>query len=404
MMPPSPASLSQLFDTLGSGRAPRPVGPPQQCFDEGDGVRVVGLTSAAGQRLNGLEGRVQRALNNSGRHVIFVAGDEVLIKPENLRKVLLTAEQVDASAADAEAVLYERVRTVVRLAQEPAPDNRDDAQYAGITGRIRDDRSGKSYYKLAVHLETIFACVRSWSDVCRDSEKVYVHGYEDGSTRIASMDPSTRVGLKRVDRGIGLLSSLLHLKVIRRKAQHADMAELLADIILAPIFHPYALETTLQCASSLLNHPRSTNDVHMAYLRRFFARENPGQGRRAPTPMYERLRTIHESTKETSFTHDCAERLLRWSVAYLTGEAEVAKMTTMCREVIAEVSVSEADSSGYVNCAADNCLNVESDDGTPFKKCARCRLARYCSQACQTYDWKFGGHKRDCCAVSAQAS
>ena len=30
------------------------------------------------------------------------------------------------------------------------------------------------------------------------------------------------------------------------------------------------------------------------------------------------------------------------------------------------------------------------------KKCAKCKVATYCSKACQRQDWKIGGHKSDC--------
>ena len=50
-------------------------------------------------------------------------------------------------------------------------------------------------------------------------------------------------------------------------------------------------------------------------------------------------------------------------------------------------------------CEAGNCNNVEENDmmdesGT-FKKCSRCG-AKYCCVACQTWDWKKGGHKKVC--------
>ena len=31
-----------------------------------------------------------------------------------------------------------------------------------------------------------------------------------------------------------------------------------------------------------------------------------------------------------------------------------------------------------------------------FKVCPQCRIARYCSAACQTHDWTTGGHKEIC--------
>eukprot|EP00966_Prymnesium_polylepis_P313408 7242192-Prymnesium_polylepis.1 len=83
----------------------------------------------------------------------------------------------------------------------------------------------------------------------------------------------------------------------------------------------------------------------------------------------------------------------------MTSEAKALEMIGICREVIAEVE--EQDSQSYRNaanlhCSADRCLSVEEEVGQIFEVCARCRLARYCSKACQTYDWKHGGHKHEC--------
>eukprot|EP00966_Prymnesium_polylepis_P195713 4536202-Prymnesium_polylepis.1 len=82
--------------------------------------------------------------------------------------------------------------------------------------------------------------------------------------------------LKGAERGVTLLGAMMHLRHIRRKANYADIIELLADMITAPIFHPYALETILQCASSLLNNPPHTDKQHLALLERYFPGEGPG--------------------------------------------------------------------------------------------------------------------------------
>jgi hypothetical protein len=45
--------------------------------------------------------------------------------------------------------------------------------------------------------------------------------------------------------------------------------------------------------------------------------------------------------------------------------------------------------------SAAYCLKCEVKEGTsPFKKCARCGIARYCSKECQKGDWKR--HKKEC--------
>ena len=106
-------ALAPLLDAIGSVHAPRPLGPPQSSFNEGDGVRIVGLTSASGLALNGLEGRVNTPINAGGRHCVYVAGRGVMLKPENLRKVLLTPDMEEASAADADEELNSQVRKLV---------------------------------------------------------------------------------------------------------------------------------------------------------------------------------------------------------------------------------------------------------------------------------------------------
>ena len=46
-------------------------------------------------------------------------------------------------------------------------------------------------------------------------------------------------------------------------------------------------------------------------------------------------------------------------------------------------------------CSAAGCSKTADD------VCARCRVARYCSKACQKADWGEGGHKRECVAPPA---
>lgn len=38
---------------------------------------------------------------------------------------------------------------------------------------------------------------------------------------------------------------------------------------------------------------------------------------------------------------------------------------------------------------------------TSLKKCSRCRVAAYCSRACQVQHWKKGGHKQQCAQLAA---
>jgi hypothetical protein len=46
--------------------------------------------------------------------------------------------------------------------------------------------------------------------------------------------------------------------------------------------------------------------------------------------------------------------------------------------------------------STDRCYscNEDPDPENPLRKCNRCQVARYCSTACQQYDWKR--HKQTC--------
>ena len=53
--------------------------------------------------------------------------------------------------------------------------------------------------------------------------------------------------------------------------------------------------------------------------------------------------------------------------------------------------------------------NVEGGVARPprrrcFRKCARCRAARYCSRECQLQHWRDGGHQHECRELLASAA
>ncbi len=49
---------------------------------------------------------------------------------------------------------------------------------------------------------------------------------------------------------------------------------------------------------------------------------------------------------------------------------------------------------GAPYCCNDGCEVVGHQKD--FKVCPRCKIARYCSDACQKQDWTAGGHKGTC--------
>lgn len=69
------------------------------------------------------------------------------------------------------------------------------------------------------------------------------------------------------------------------------------------------------------------------------------------------------------------------------------------------VGVTDVDGAGNVECSAMGCPNRQGD-GSSFSRCGRCRMALYCSPACQRQDWKHQ-HREQCpryCALSRGAA
>ena len=50
-----------------------------------------------------------------------------------------------------------------------------------------------------------------------------------------------------------------------------------------------------------------------------------------------------------------------------------------------------------------NCAASLGADGSALKKCSKCKLVLYCSQACQLQHWRDGGHKRFCLTPEERA-
>ena len=102
---------------------------------------------------------------------------------------------------------------------------------------------------------------------------MYKHGEPDGAGNVAGKDPNQTKLLLHVGSGVLLLGSLCHLKKVRHKAHASDVIEILSDMVCSLCFHPCALETELQCASTLLNSLPMDEDVpHVAMLEHFFGR------------------------------------------------------------------------------------------------------------------------------------
>lgn len=70
----------------------------------------------------------------------------------------------------------------------------------------------------------------------------------------------------------------------------------------------------------------------------------------------------------------------------------------VCNKSVTTEAEAPAPKEGCTRCS--NCLLPETKKAQ-FKKCARCRKAKYCSVFCSRYDWNFGVHKLRCSAASA---
>ena len=335
----------------------------------------------------------------------------MLLKPANLRKV----EFEPAAAADAALPLEDRLRLIISIME----GNTEQRQYNqgnrlnALLHAVREGEDGGGLSRLSNYLASIFACIRSWYELQADPAKLLVRGHPDGSQHILfggkKCDGDSDAGIKiqarllaRVQRGIHVLGALLHFKQVRRKAQSSDVVEILAAVICSPCFQPYALETAMQCASSLLGVPASDKDArHAKVVSRFFKADTPGMA--SSTPFYDRLTVILNGVDEKTFSGDCVRRILRWSVTFQSGSSSLLDMIAESRTAIAQMGTQlgyEADEVGAQYCGAENCLNQEDTSGKPFNKCGGCRLAKYCCRQCQLYDWKHGGHKRECATAN----
>jgi hypothetical protein len=270
------------------------------------------------------------------------------------------------------------------------------------------------------------------------------------------------LALQRAEGAILVLGSLMHLRGCRRKVQESDAVELCGDMVASPVFvSPYAHETRLQFCSSFLRFPLSAKPRHFHkqcdLLERFFGK---GTGHRAPAGasttdkfgrVYTALAEIYKGTDEGTFTRECAHRCLVVGTAWMKSEAEVIENVREMQEVLDEMAAEGGDGAAAAEddddndddgggdaddgnkaapsgggggssslqpgfgqrgpgqrptfqratCSAAGCEVVEvlkGDKESNFKRCSRCRVARYCSAACQKRDWK--DHKKYCQPIS----
>jgi hypothetical protein len=69
-------------------------------------------------------------------------------------------------------------------------------------------------------------------------------------------------------------------------------------------------------------------------------------------------------------------------------------------EQAAAVQVERTHAAATRSCAYAGCANLSAGDGSS-KLCSGCRVARYCGAECSHADWRQGGHRRVCKALTA---
>jgi hypothetical protein len=113
------------------------------------------------------------------------------------------------------------------------------------------------------------------------------------------------------------------------------------------------------------------------------------------------LRTDHPSEPTDEAAQLC-ERLVQPALAL----AELAQQAWQATGLAEAARLEVAQAAATRSCAYLACANLgaegatEAGEGGGSKKCSGCRVAWYCSEACQYADWKVG-HKRMCKALAA---
>ncbi len=132
--------------------------------------------------------------------------------------------------------------------------------------------------------------------------------------------------------------------------------------------------------------------------------ENLDSTRVAPCSMRELLqlsKQYHERKDAKCWSCGCSAADLATTVA-ATGATVAATGATVAATVAATgatVATTGATVAATSATVAATGATVAAGGATELKKCAVCRMAHYCSKACQMKDWREGGHKRMCKAV-----
>jgi len=394
--------------------------PTRASFRLGKTVVAHGLVSATGQKYNGKAGIVSSLVKANGRQVVYFAttgtgngcGSSVELKPCDLRE---RATPVPTGPTK-DFGLEVQVARLLELMGEGGIGE-PGSELSTLLACLRNDR--RAHALLVERLGFIVGMLRSWHAVRQNpgEQAFVVLGEPDGSTSIVrelrrsdprppevkQADAKQQVALfMRSQHAVLLLGALCGIRQCRKVAQSGAVVDILAGMVRSPLLQPYALETTLQLCSTVLNFAGSSDAKHFSLLARFFLAECGARARGLGVgATHARLLGVFNATGEKTFTHECAGRCLRWGDAFAMGEEATREFLVVVRktlvddkvQVVQEVKDSPGDNSTTLYCVKPKCASTESSKAK-FQRCSRCQLARYCSRGCQKADWLR--HKHEC--------
>lgn len=171
-----------------------------------------------------------------------------------------------------------------------------------------------------------------------------------------------------------ILGSIMHFADVRKRVQNSELIDHVTKLVLLEDLPYDALETVLQLYSSCLLMARSRVYDHVFKTYRGIVR---------------RCRYINTQLNG-SFAAECAGRIIAFADPHVRKMLNKSFQKPMeCRGMLKTL------------CSNDACLKNERPDAK-FRRCANCRIARYCGTDCQAAHWR-AGHKKTCKEMAKKA-
>jgi len=130
---------------------------------------------------------------------------------------------------------------------------------------------------------------------------------------------------------------------------------------------------------------RKINEAQNFYASEF------GEDSQSMGAVYELKLHCYIRTKNKTMAKKCVKKMKKY---FPSDCYEFKMMQQQVNDIPEQTYKIEEEIRIPVRCSNTKCNKKETHAGE-FKKCARCRLARYCSQKCQRKDWKIR-HQREC--------